>query len=165
MITLERITTVYIEGEDRIRLSGEVATGEVVVIWLTQRLLQRLLPLLLQLLQGRPADVLHAEVLQGFAQQAAKADLQPQVPVQIRTGSTAWVAQSVDMTATDQAVILTFRGADSQAAALTLAAIPLRQWLGILHDMYGKAEWPLAVWPGWIRESALPVMDRPVVVH
>lgn len=66
MIALERITTEYIETEDRIRLTGEAAGGVPVVIWL-----------------------------------------------------------------------------------------PLRQWLGILHDMYVKAEWPLAVWPDWVRESAL----------
>ena len=46
--TLRRITTEYIEIEDRLRISGEIADAEAVVIWLTQRLLLRLLPLLLQ---------------------------------------------------------------------------------------------------------------------
>ena len=38
--SLDRITTEYIDTEDRIRLSGQYAGGPAVVIWLTQRLIQ-----------------------------------------------------------------------------------------------------------------------------
>lgn len=43
MPDLQRITTQYIEVEDRLRLTGELAPGEVVVLWLTQRLMHRLI--------------------------------------------------------------------------------------------------------------------------
>jgi hypothetical protein len=162
---LERITTEYIEAEDRIRLCGKVASGVPVVIWLTQRLLQRLLPALLRVLEGNSADVHHAEALQGFAQQVARAELKPQVPVQAGAGSAAWVALSVDIATSAQAVSLTFRDADGQAAMLMLEATPLRQWLGILRDLYVKAEWPCDVWPGWTREGALPATGLSAVLH
>ena len=41
---LQRVTTAYLENEDRLRLTGELADGDTVVCWLTQRLLNRLVP-------------------------------------------------------------------------------------------------------------------------
>jgi hypothetical protein len=165
MTTLERITTEYIDFEDRIRLSGEVGNAAPVVVWLTRRLLQRLLPVLLQRLELPGADAPLAEVLHGFAQQAARAELAPQAPVRAGAGSTVWLAMSVDIVQLEQTVSLTFRGADGQKAILTLAAKPLRQWLSILHDAYIKAEWPLGVWPEWLRECVLPAKEQVVVLH
>ena len=44
MAELQRCTTEYIATEDRLRLSGEIGTQSTVVLWLTQRLLNRLMP-------------------------------------------------------------------------------------------------------------------------
>ena len=41
---LQRITTTYVDVEDRLRLTGVLANGTVVQLWLTQRLLGRLVP-------------------------------------------------------------------------------------------------------------------------
>lgn len=41
---LQRVTTAYLENEDRLRLTGKLADGDIVVLWLTQRLLSRLVP-------------------------------------------------------------------------------------------------------------------------
>ena len=43
-MNLGRVTTVYVDVEDRFRLSGEAQDGLVLVLWLTQRLLCRLVP-------------------------------------------------------------------------------------------------------------------------
>ena len=53
---LTRITTRYVALEDRIRLAGEVEGAGMVSIWLTRRLLQRLLPKLLRGLEPAPAN-------------------------------------------------------------------------------------------------------------
>lgn len=163
---LERITTEYIDTEDRIRLSGEVGNDVPVVIWLTQRLLQRLLPKLLQWLENQNADMPHADILHGFAQQAAKAELAPQAPVLAGSDSTAWLVQSVDIEQSEQAVSLTFYGVNGQdPVSLALAATPLRQWLSIVYDAYLKAEWPIEVWPGWLRESLPSVQEQAVILQ
>lgn len=39
---LQRATTEYVEEEDRICLSGELATGDTMTLWLTRRILDRL---------------------------------------------------------------------------------------------------------------------------
>ena len=60
MAELQRITTEFVDAEDRIRLAGEDAAGEAVVLWLTQRLLNRLVAHLCDWLEQRiPADIHH----------------------------------------------------------------------------------------------------------
>ncbi|MGZ4955646.1 MAG: hypothetical protein ACXV8Q_11080 [Methylobacter sp.] len=162
--TLQRITTEYIDFEDRIRLSGELDNAEPVVIWLTQRLLHRLLVALLRWLGRQDTDAPSAEILQSFAQQAARAELAVQVPVSAGESSAVWLALSVDIAQSEQSISLTFRGAEGQDATLTMETKPLRQWLSILHEAYINAEWELDVWPGWLRESAKET-QRQGVLH
>jgi len=168
MTALDRITTEYIDTEDRLRLSGQYADGAAVVIWLTQRLIQRLIPVLLEWLGHSHQQVVaapHAEIMQGWAQQAARAGLTVQPPVQASAARSAWLADSIDFTPSPEGVVLTFKSANDQRAMLTLPAAALRQWLNIVFDAYVRAEWPLAVWPEWISEAAVPVQTASVVMH
>lgn len=176
-LELQRITTAFDASEDRIRVCGEWAAGQTLVLWLTQRLLVRLVPHLLGWLEqqvvadGPGADV-RAELMQGFAQQAAMTNLAPQIPVEAGTAQRVWLVQSVDVAATAQAVRLTFKAEDcAQAAGMTLEAQALRQWLGILHEQCRQAGWASAapqfsafVWPPWVqsRPQAEPL---PTVLH
>lgn len=163
MTTLQRITTEYIELEDRIRLSGELANGNTVVLWLTQRLLNRLIPHLTGWLsrQIAPASSIpsvqaaHQDIVQGFAQQAARAQLVPEQPVRPSSEGAGWRVDSVDIAQGEEAVALTFKGEGEAQATLPLAAQPLRQWLGIVFDQYQRGEWRTTVWPGWM-EAGLP---------
>ena len=152
---LDRVTTRYSVAQDRICLAGQLPGGSPVVLWLTQRLLRRLVPMLLAWLQeqGGAAQALYADALQGFAQQAARAQLQPQAPVQVPEGSRSCLVEGVDMGRSPEMVRLVFRDAQGAVAAMVLQAQPLRQWLGILFDAWQQGEWPLEVWPDWLRES------------
>ena len=167
---LLRVTTEYVPAEDRFRLSGELEGDAPLVLWLTQRLLQRLVPALLRWLeQQQGGGGLPGEVVQGFAQQAAKAALVPQAPVRAVSGSREWRVSSVDVGGSGRGVVLRFRadeaGADADDGVLLyLEAKPLRQWLGILYEGYVKAGWPLDLWPVWLREGAEPVR-APLVLH
>ncbi len=166
---LSRITTLYVDRDDRIRLAGEIADGAPVVIWLTQRLLYRLLPLLLKPLEptaktaSGPASA-HSEILHSFAQQAARAELVTQSAVRATPASAEWLALAVTVTASAQFLRVTFRGEIGEAD-LELPAKPLRQWLGILHSATCKAGWPQDAWPDWIRENTTPVKQSGVVLH
>ena len=129
---LERVTTRYSVKQDRICLAGELPGGSPVVLWLTQRLLRRLLPPLLVWLQeqGGAANAvmgqaLYADALQGFAQQAARAQLQPQAPVQVPEGSLSCLVEGVDMGRSPEAVRLVFRDAQGVVAAMVLHPQPL----------------------------------------
>lgn len=156
LIELQRITTEYIDTEDRLRLSGEDAAGQAQHMWVTQRLLRRLLPHLLAWVEQQVHGAVggHADALHSFAQQAARADLEPQAPVVAGQAGTSWLVVAVDMAFAQEGVVLTFRGAAAhEQAAILFAPDALRQWLGIVHDQYRLAEWPADVWPSWMDDE------------
>lgn len=185
MSELQRITTQYVDIEDRMRLSGEIAADRVEVLWLTQRLLNRLITLLLSRLE--PSTVANAsnhigrtpaatdgqqELMQGFAQRAAVAALTPQPAVQGRADTPGWRVLSVDVIDTGGALRLVFKSGEdgselpASPVALTLSQQALRQWLGILHDQYLLAEWPMGIWPSWMHSASTPLTAPPAMrVH
>jgi hypothetical protein len=153
LFELQRLTTEYIEAEDRMRLTGEIRPRETQVLWLNQRLLLRVLPHLFLWLEKQAGSVFPAEIQQSFEQAAATRDLVDEAPVQRASDSKSWLVEAVDMTAGDQALRLSFRRDSEEPVSLTLAPVHLRQWLTILHALWRVAEWPRGVWPEWMPES------------
>jgi len=163
--SLSRLTTEYIEREDRLRISGETSNGTV-VIWLTLRLTNRLMPLLLDWLTKQQAGEPYADLLQGWAVRQARAGLEVQAPVRATPASEQWLAEEVTVTRRSEAVILVFKGRDdSQRAQITLAPTPLRQWLAIVHDLYALAGWSRDVWPDWMLDSGPTAPTENIVWH
>ena len=175
MNRLEHLTTEYVEREDRIRLSGQLTHGDTVVLWLTQRLLSRLVPHLSAWLarQLAPASsnpsvqAAHQDIVQGFAQQAARAQLVPEPPVRASSPMAVWRVDAVDIAQGEDSLALTFKGEAGEPVLLTLSAQPLRQWLGIVYEQYRKAEWPTGVWPAWVEDAQVSAEAslRSVVLH
>ncbi|HEY1044113.1 MAG TPA: hypothetical protein VGE60_09635 [Telluria sp.] len=140
------------------RLSGACEDGALVQLWLTRRLADRLLPLLLNWLGQQAGEGAHAEVMQEFAQQAAREALAPLPSVRAQDDSSMLV-QAVDVTTGDNALGLAFKAggpSDEAGYRIGFEAQALRQWLGILHDQYRKAEWPVDAWPSWITSAGQP---------
>jgi len=141
--TLQRITTEYSEQEDRIRLTGKTDNGAV-VIWLTQRLTQRLVPLLLQWLERHQTAPRRPVALFNFSQQGVQAADHTAVPLP------AWLATSIDISTSSEQIVVTFKDGAGQTARISFAAAPLRQWLEILYEVYLHAGWPHDAWPAWM---------------
>lgn len=162
MTTLQRITTEYIEREDRIRLSGQLAQGDTVVLWLTQRLVNRLVPHLSAWLAGQVApasstpsvQAIHEDIVQGFAQQAARAQLASEPPVSAASPLAVWRVDAVDIAQGEGALALTFKGEAGEQMLVTLSAQPLRQWLGIVYEQVVCGQWPTTAWPAWMQADA-----------
>lgn len=155
---LQRVTTEYVDTEDRLRLSGELPGGQTQVLWLTQRLIERLVPHLCGWLEQQTAAGAPMDLVQEFAQQAAQARLEPQARVQAQAGAQSWLVQAIDLTIGEGAITLLFKPEISGAAVsrLTLPAEAMRQWLAIVLAQYQLAQWPLQAWPDWMigaRES------------
>ena len=175
MATLERFTTEYVVLEDRIRVSGELAGGETVVPWLTQRLIGHLVPHLTGWLEARvlPAgghaavQAAHQEMVQGFAQHAARAQLAPAPPVQAQAPGACWRVDVVHSAQGAEALSLTLQGeAEGQQAVVNLPAHALRQWLGIVYDQCLRGDWPTTAWPAWMEAgTAQSAVPGALVVH
>ena len=188
---LQRVTSLYSDTEDRFRVTGEVTPEDTRCLWLTQRLLVRLVPLLLDWLgdiaraEGKD-DLGQAELMQDFAQQAAKARLEPQtaVPVPSMPAPNApietsiqgegahsqrpddlWLVKEVDITKSTNGVLtLTFKR-ESGGVQLGMAPVELRQWLIILHSQWLQAGWPVALWPEWIDTTPEKGEQPPTGLH
>lgn len=180
MLELQRITTEYVEVEDRIRLRAADERDETVVLWLTQRLLSQLIQHLLGLIEkqasarSKPGDRVagSSSLIQGFEQQVAEAELAPEAPVQTAMSSQNWLVQEVDIALSpegtlvlvlkrEMGVVATESAEDM--ARLTVESKQLRQWLGIIHDQWQRAGWPLGLWPAWMDES--PAADASNPLH
>lgn len=177
--TLRRVTTEFVEDEDRLRLAGDVENAPPVEMWLTQRLALRLLPPLFQWLdQQTGAASLQAatpsrssvvasvqkQVVHNFAQEAAVAQFKPQPAVQVPAEGEGWLIQSVDLAPAEPSIALVFRAGDGRATGVSLMATELRQWLAILHGLWTRAQWPAGVWPDWIQREARP-SGQQIVLH
>ncbi|MFO1082017.1 MAG: hypothetical protein U1E23_15475 [Reyranellaceae bacterium] len=152
--SLKRLSSDYEQHEDRIRLIGESESGETVVMWITQRLLGRVVTALLQILEKESPEAAQAaggrEIVQSFAQEAAVAGLKRQEPVAAQQSTPTWLVHTVDVTPAAPHVALAFRSRQGEAAAVRFHMTELRQWLAILHSVWVGAHWPAALWPGWI---------------
>ena len=174
MIHLQRITTEYIETEDRIRLGGEIGKSASIVLWLTQRLLSQVISHLLELIEKQSLNLANTDsssLMQEFAQQLAQAELAPELPVQTTEAAQSWLVLEVDITLSPEGtLVLVFKRETGNAAlqegagkaTLTLEAKQLRQWLGIVHSQWQKAGWSLTLWPPWMDEQASPGTAKPL---
>lgn len=205
MFTLQRITTEYREDEDRVRLSAEVTadaipgtmpgtissaapsdttSSTILVLWLSQRLLLRLLPHVFNWLEQLPplttapagdqstatarhtmADARTAELIQGFAQQSARHGIPAQPPVRPTANSAEQLVTAVDIKAVAAKLNLVFRSAAGEIAALSLEAPQLRQWLAILYTLWLQAEWPMAIWPQWMLDDSPATATEHKALH
>lgn len=167
MTDVLRITTEYVETEDRLRLACALRSGDTAVLWLTQRLFLRVLPHLLEWLDKHtpglaepPATHEQADVVRSFSQEAARAAQPAEPPVLPQHASQIWLVHTVELQPRAGELRLVFRPAarDVAAGSLALAPQPLRMWLGIVADQFGRAGWPLQAWPAWLRPAgAAPV--------
>lgn len=152
-----QVRSEYVSIEDRLRLSCELSTGETVNLWLTMRLTTRLVERLLAWLEAQMAadSTLRGDVAQAVAQLAAQKDPagQPKSQVHPDKALDGWLVTKIDVATGKKAVVMTFRSESPYTPQIQLAfeAIPLRKWLGLLCRQCELAEWPMGVWPEWLR--------------
>lgn len=150
---LEKVTLTYIEAEDRIRLSAQTPEGEVVLLWLTQRLGNRLIPILRDWLVKQVHGGVNADVLHQFEQHAAQQASARETPVVATSQSHAWLIHRIDVSYSSTQMTLIFQGAEeAQRAQMTLVNTAMRQWFDILYRVYQRAQWQCADWPLWMHQ-------------
>jgi hypothetical protein len=154
---LKRVTISYNSVQDRVSVAGESDAGPTVVTWLTQRLLLRVVPALLDKLDkevARNVPAVASQAIQSFAQEAARAALPVQAPVAQEGNEQSWLVSSVDISTAADRTIIDLRGRGGECARLAMNAQELRQCLSILHQSWTAGGWPAAVWPDWVASKA-----------
>ena len=160
---LQRITTYYDPNEDRIRLSGEDESGEPLALWLTRRLLNRLIPVLLQWLERHNTPGADSDCSPDFVLNLPWDEPLRQPPPKEFPICPQYLVRSVNITQ-GEALSLIFHHKDTSPTAssfsLAFGPHPLRQWLNALREQYEKAEWPMTCWPEWAQAPAPQEMLR-----
>lgn len=164
MFTIEKITVSYDAEEDRLRLAVCDGQEQTLSLWLTRRMANELIGMLLGELKvsgTSPTDEYVHAALQAWEQSAANTEFKPLPPVRSESVSSGSLVRSVDVMQAGGHFGLVFQSRENRSASLTLSSTGLRQWLGIVHKLYGKAEWPCeGLWPDWMtRETQLAVTD------
>jgi len=160
MTLAQRFTTEYADFEDRIRVSHQLGSGDVVVTWLTRRLTDRLIAHLATWLEKETEQILRPDVVQSFAQEAAAVELaqaaatHPQSAVQPSPLPVVWLVREIDIKTEGAGVSLQLRGqSPHEKLQLGLSRLQLRQWLNILRSQYLLAQWPVSAWPKWLQSN------------
>jgi hypothetical protein len=174
MLELHRLTSEYIDTEDRFRLTGEDQQGKALCLWLTQRLAVRMISHLVDLitkgspeaLQNPTGDSDTNDLLQSFAQDAATSNIEPQQAVDSSKAIESVLVSEVDISRSSEgAVGFVFKNGEYEVA-LGFEAEQLRQWLTIVYSQWLIAGWPAGVWPQWIAKRAVAEVvvatDKPV---
>ncbi len=147
---LSRITTQYIDNEDRLRILGESGEDKICEIWLTHRLMDRLVENLLSNVQNEGKT---DKALQVFEQEVASSTLPRQAPVEKDNQIISWLAIAIDINKDNENISLTFKGDKSNSASISFQTVEIRQWLSIIYNTYKLAEWSVEEWPAWFKES------------
>ena len=164
MTSLQRITSEYIESEDRIRLTAISDAGETLILWITQRLIIRLITHFLGWLEKEDPEVARSSVidneaksaLQEMAQQSATANLQNQSAVTASSDSVTLLVKEIDIKMSEEAVLLVFKCDEDRKAELSFTIPQLRQWLEMIRHLWRLAEWPASIWPDWMDKNQQP---------
>lgn len=148
MINIGSFTFQYDQGEDRIRLIGNMSNGQLRIdFWLTRRLCLRILGAADQLVQQTSKQVSrspveHREAMAQFEHEQAREALQVH-EAPLRTRSQAAVLHRLDASFRDGRYQLSFFTADGdQAAAVSvLNYAELHQVLHLLHRGCQSLDW------------------------
>lgn len=182
MMQLTRVTTRFVEQEDRFLVSADSSAG-VVNLWLTQRLLKRLLPHLIKWVGQHEAERASVHQAQAPAENASTTAA-AEAEYDTRQANRQLVAQHrkpLTEVASDQAVLSTLVPSlklqssgdllqlifelPDDVAVLHLKEEQARIWLGVLHKHWSLAQWP-DIWPDWIKQARQMRPKSPVsLVH
>lgn len=169
---IQKLTVSYDEREDRLLLAAQCADGEAQGLWLTQRLTRPLVKVLLSRLDDAvSADTArvredHRSVMQAWEQSAAAIHQEHPEPVTVSPEDEHGLIDTVNVVCLANGDFqLVFHWPQGNALSFPVSSTAMRQWLGILHQQYRRADWPVAgVWPAWF-DTAQNTAKQPVVIH
>lgn len=164
VLIMRTVTMAFDPTEDRVFMDASDSAGQVERLWLSRRLLDRLIPALtgqLEKLVSFKDETISNAAIQSFAQEKAVLEKAEQSPISKNENSTTWLVTSVQVGQSNNKFQLRFVNEQGVAkektirkrGVFTLEKPNLRQWLNAVFNIYKKAEWNTGVFPDWIDDS------------
>jgi hypothetical protein len=160
---VRRFTTEYVVVEDRLRLALERGDGSIATLWLTRRLLRRLVVHIVKVIDTLPRLRAGAggggkvsppsDNVQRRNQLEALGKIEQQAPVlggTLPDGLESHLITALGVRMTKRAVLIDCKVGEEIVQTLPFSEAELRQWLSVLHQNFRKAEWVEDIWPKWI---------------
>ena len=147
--------------EDRVVMDSSDKNEKVERLWLSRRLLDRLIPNLTDQLEVKSSNEIPTELEQSLAQEKAELDKQESEAVKIKIKNPSWLVTSIQIRRSESNFQLVFLGDNTEVSNITknqakfdLATTNLRQWLNAVYRIYLKAEWETKAFPPWLKENS-----------
>ena len=170
MQSLKKVTSEFIETEDRFRLSALTTENEAVAFWLTQRLLTRLVAHLSKQIEIDSPQLSHAPVdkktdnsdsdrntpidkktdnsdSDRYGQTSNRESSPEQSAVKIEKNIKPILITEVDIKFGKSDLTLVLKSGKKSWASISFSLTELKQWLEILYSLWHRASWPISLWP------------------
>jgi hypothetical protein len=154
-LELERITLRYDASEDRIRIDGVSRSGEQRGLWLTRRLVSRLVLFFLQhaALFGQSDDDLLDETKRASAKLVDASEVP--VPVALDENSPSYLVSELDLTRLENQILMKFKAPDSRTVTcFMLPYTSICDWLSGLRTCCQMGDWKVPVSESVIKERS-----------
>lgn len=172
LIRIQKLTVRYDEREDRLHLAAQCDNGRPQGLWLTQRLANPLIQVLIKRLGDAAAQnrlehqKMAMQVWEQAAAHAQRASTGGGEPVSVPPGAEHGLIDTINVVCHANGDFqLIFRWPTEQSLAFPITATSMRQWLVILRDQYRRADWSASVWPEWFEAALQENHDTAAVVH
>lgn len=157
LFRIQTFTARYDPVEDRVRLDAVHAQGSKQAIFLTRRLVDRVIPVLVSHLEGKTPEGVPADLAQGMSQSRARQARQtgeatpaiaadPETPI--------WLCRTMHFQKVDHGLNVIFTDDIQVDAVMPMVEANLRAVLDIFLDLYTKAGWPTEAFPEWQKPEA-----------
>jgi len=164
IVTLERLTLTYSALEDRLQLGASSNQGETLQFWLTQRFCTILAPKLFEWLEkskhAQGTEEVPCEEILMFQQASAQLQQAPTAAIEIIADCPTKLVSTVDIKQEAEHLMLIFPVSENRKAVVAFTATNLSQWLAIIYMRFQEANWPLACWPVWFKNSQHKPVER-----
>ena len=164
---IEKFTMITDFAEDRIRMNLVNPQGGTMAIWLTRRLLDRFLPIMIKHVEARVSPALPVELSLSLSQQKLRQERQqnPSQPVSAPMDGLPWLGKKMQLTAKENGAIWSLIGNADQEARMFLTDFNVRAALDILYKNYTQMEWSLDRFPEWIVNAAEQAAPANSILH
>ncbi len=165
IFSIVTVTMQFDPLEDRLIMDCSDKSKNTQRLWLTRRLLDRLIPSLTDQLEVNSTNKISKELEQSFEQEKAEINKTKTESVKLLKNNPSWLVTSVKVGKNRQEFKLLFiENENYQNKAEFVLAIPnLRQWLNALFKIYLKANWDTKFFPGWIDTDMSLSEEKPIL--
>lgn len=152
--------------EDRICLNVVDAAGQKQAVYLTRRLMDQIIPVVVKHLEEKTPKGIPADVVQSMTQERVRQVRMaeaPAEPVQADIETPRWLCTTVRMRKAPKGLAMTLSAEATAPVQIGFDERHLRTALDIFRNSYAKAGWDLRVFPDWQEpEPRIAAADGPI---